>query len=215
MATTLRDRAKSPRITDHLQRRPRRDLVRREVGRVRKRLRAVNRRYRDGLKAEANAYAQLRREHHEAARRLVLSRTGRRIHLEALLLQRRPGGQPRWALVDPTRPPSAMNGGYDEDGDVLVAAADGGHRKLVKVGHKAHNVQPGSGFPALPKRVRELASDPKIRKRAEWIGVLYQPEEWREVDPDPALVVKWKGVDGYFALAVWGGDRAQLMEFVD
>lgn len=56
----------------------------------------------------------------------------------------------------------------------------------------------------------------KTRKRAMWLGVLYQPESWRQIDPDPALICEYTDLPGeYYALAVWGGDRAKIMEWVD
>ena len=78
------------------------------------------------------------------------------------------------------------------------------------------SLQPGKGFPALPAKIRRLLTDKKIRKRAALVGVLYQPEEWRQANPDPALIVEWKALPGqYFALAVWGPDYHRIMEFVD
>ena len=223
MSTPNQLKAKSTQIGDHLQKRPHKRHVARRVGEVRRRLHRMRRRYGGGLRAEQDSRRQLVDEAKQEARGLILGRRGRRIHLELLLRQRREDGNPRWTLVDPTRPVCFVNGGYDSDGDVRVGGTSIIQSKTIGLRqkafwHKQHGGNaryPDGGFPALPGRVRRLASDPAIRKRAEWVAILYQPHEWRQVDPDPALVVKWKGVDGYYALAVWGGDRARLMEFVD
>lgn len=206
--TVNQKRAKSTDLCDHLSKRPRRDVVASQVRQVLQRRRADRERYAGGLKAERSANKILASCAKEEVRALILGRKGRRIDLVSVLRQRRQDGTPRWCLVDPTQEIGHWNGQYDSDGQLRIS----GHY-IAGVGHK--NVQPQGGFPALPPAVRELARDKKIRKRAEFVGVLYQPEEWREVDPDPALIVKWRGVPGYFALAVWGGDMPQLMEFID
>lgn len=51
---------------------------------------------------------------------------------------------------------------------------------------------------------------------AKWMGILYQPDSWIEINPDPALIVEWKVLPKeYYCLAVWGGDKAQIEEFID
>lgn len=221
MTTANQARAKDPNILAHTTKRPHRRKVACAMQRLLARNRANRQRYANGLPAERSARrAQLNRTKAEA-RRLILSRRGRRINLQLLLRQRREDGKPRWALVDPLHKPGkdGVNGNYTNDGDVWIKWADGlyygSYGALIAVGSKARNVSPIGGFPALPPKVRALITDPAVRKRADWVGVLYQPDEWEEPNPDPALVVKWTGVEGHFALAVWGGDRPAIMEFID
>ena len=175
-------------------------------------------------------------------RMAVLGRRGRRIDLAAIMRQRRPDGRPAWAIVDPTHPISATVT-YASDGNHYVHPANGEIGSSGDVawpaiirGEKIHYNRwtvrdrrvPGlagpelasgflpTGLPALPDRVRELVRDPNVIRRANRIGVLYQPEAWVEVNPDPALVVEWTDRPGeYYALAVWGVDGPAIMEFVD
>jgi len=221
MTTANQRKAKSTRIEDHLGHRPQRSTVARQLSAIRSERAGILERYHGGLPAEQKARTRLLAETVDQTRRLILSRHGRRINLVALLRQKRRDGRPRWTVASPHKPVGASNGVYDGDGDLRVqwnvrlpsGRTFAGTHYIAGCGHT--NVRPGDGFPALPPRVRELARDPKILERAAMLGVLYQPDEWRDVDPDPALVVKWRGVEGYYALAVWGGDRAEIMEFVD
>ena len=81
--------------------------------------------YRNGLPAElasaksrkSAAVAQARK----AARQAILSRTGRRIDLVALLRQSRPDSRPVWSIADPMADLASQNGGVDNDGDFCIA----------------------------------------------------------------------------------------------
>ena len=71
-----------------------------------------------------------------------------------------------------------------------------------------------SGIPPIPAEARQIIQDKRVRRRAEDVLVLYMPEVWAEVDLDPAVVVRWHGRSDWHCLAVWGGDRAQIEEFM-
>jgi len=156
------------------------------------------------------------------ARATVLERCGRRIDLDALMQERRPDGLPRWAIVDPcVSLTNAANqrtseGKRDDDGTVMLGGTwrqKPAWSYRVNGGRVAH--LPAGGIPPLPEAARALVTDRTIRRRAAWVGLLYQPEEWVELRPDPAVVVEWKDRPGeYYCLCVWGGDRARIMEFV-
>ena len=207
--------------------------------------------YRNGLPAElasaksrkSAAVAQARK----AARQAILSRTGRRIDLVALLKQSRPDSRPVWSIADPMANLASQNGGVDNDGDFCIARFvpelkrwvpatinASGHYTLtrqfsfergrwqigayVKVGHKSKNLTPGGIIPPIPAQVREIVTDSKIRRRARWVGLLFQPVAWTETPPDkdPAIVVEWTDRPGeYYCLALWGHDGPAIMEFVD
>ena len=171
---------------------------------------------RSGYHQRAGYTIRVGRSKRPAIRKAWLSRLGRRIDLVALLNQQRPDGSPAWAVVDPRRPIDWRNGGRWVGGSVgsLMYVAGSG---IDPYGLRSYSqLQVPSGMPPIPQRVRDMLADTKIASRAKWIGVLYQPESWREANPDPALVVEWADVRGeYYALAVWGGDRAAIMEWVD
>lgn len=208
-------------IMTHVKRRTSQRTVNASLQRLRQEMRqarADEHRYDGGLPAEQSSLYQLqqkRRRNAKAKRRaLLISRVGRRIDLAALLNQRRRDELPRWAIVDPTRFLGNKEGQFDSDGMHCI----GGYWRTIRGAKKLASGKSflPVGMPALPPRIRELATDPNIRRRARWVGVLYQPEEWREVEPDPALVVEWKARPGeYYALAVWGHDGPAIMEFVD
>jgi hypothetical protein len=182
-------------------------------------------RYRGGLTAERDSAKALRRKARWARRAKIASGRGRQIDLVAILRRNRPDGSPLWALVDPTRPIDASNGHVDDtQAGSRIRFADGhegyvGNNRvsyrLIETGlQRKKDFQP-VGVPALPPRIREIVTDPRVRSKATFVGVLYQPESWVEVDPDPAVIVEWKDLPGkYFALAIWGGDRAQIEEYL-
>lgn len=149
-----------------------------------------------------------------AVRRAWLSRQGRPIDLVALLRQTRKDGTPVWSIVDPTKTGN-QEGKFDTDGTILIG---GSWKRFFKDGdpQRPRKAFVPVGIPPLPRQARRLLTDKKIRERARWVGLLFQPEEWLEVQPDPAVVVEWKDLpDQYFALAVWGHDGPAVMEFVD
>jgi hypothetical protein len=175
--------------------------------------------YAGGLAAEKQSAKQFRDAAKARMRAAVFAGRGRRIDLAALLRQANADGDPIWAVVDPAMPISrydrARNGYLDRMSDGTKVHV-GGKVALTLTGNRAKNDLLPAGLPPLPAAARKIATDPKVRKHAVWVGVLYQPEEWVKVNPDPAVVVEWKDRPGeYFALCVWGGDRAAIMEFVD
>jgi hypothetical protein len=178
-----------------------------------------NRSYCGGLPAEIQSAKSLSvaavKQRRKEARRAWANRTGRPIDLKTLMGQLHQDGTPVWAIVDPAMPIGETNGKYDIDGMLSIG---GGWWKLWPRENcplKTKAFLP-NGIPALPAKARRLLTDPIIRRRAAWIGVLYQPAAWTEVKPDPAVVVSWSETpEGeYSALAVWGGDYHRIMEFV-
>jgi hypothetical protein len=145
-------------------------------------------------------------------RAAYLGRMGRRIDLLSMLSLLRQDGSPVWTVADPRYRVAADNGGYDSDGDLRWPGRGSAY---IRTQSPCKNRTP-QGMPPLPARVRQLVTDPAIRRRANRVGVLYQPEEWMQVRPDPALVVEWRDRPGeYYALAVWGADLPKIMEWVD
>lgn len=157
---------------------------------------------------------------------------GRKIDLEFLLRQMNKNRDPIWALVDPTKQLGRYNG------RVVV----GKRRMIYQIGradedrqwpntsitittnepwwanfYQTVDKQP-TGFPVLPKRIRELVLDKSIRKDASFVAVLYKCSDWttsKVIPADPAIIMEWKSLPKeYYALAIWGGDRAEIMEFV-
>lgn len=200
--------------------------VKSEVRDLARTAREIIARYRGGLPAEISSRNELlsqlglrnlrgyscRHCIRPAIRRAIMRRRGRRIELAGLLKQRRSNGLPAWAIVDPRFPISHANGSRCNDGSLYINSR---RYRIADLPGDGKEYIP-DGMPVLPARVRALVQDKKILRRAKWIGVLYQPESWREVKPDPAVVAEWLDLPGeYYALAVWGGDRAKIMEWVD
>lgn len=217
--------ALSPRIT--------RGLAACDVRDLRRAAQEIRARYRGGLKAEMDSRdtllansglrSQLRqysRSHKRPAiRRAILSRRGRKIDLAGLLNLSRADGAPVWAVVDPRKPIDSSNGTQQQWSQKPSTLHVGGLKIEVPGLRRRKLDYTAVGLPPIPARVRELLTSPdyvKLRSRTVWMGVLYQPDEWTKKKPDPALVVEWIDNPGvYFALAVWGGDRAKIMEWVD
>lgn len=231
-------------ILDAMQPRISRGLVACDIRTLRRRAHEIRDRYRGGMTAEIQSrhklledqglytpdggrytrtsadgshyFIRAGRHKRPAIRRAILSRRGRKIELAGLLNQSRADGSPAWAIVDPRSRISSGNGGYHEARGgrkpyVCVAGVSVG---ILGLRDRNRDYEP-VGMPPIPQRVRDLIEglDPKLVR---WAGVLYQPESWIERDPDPALIVEYQDVPcEYFALAVWGGDRAQIMEWVD
>jgi hypothetical protein len=188
---------------------------------------------------------EVMRRHRQQVRAIYLGRVGRRIDLMSLLALSRPDGTPCWTVADPLDKgngqyvhymrPEGMGAGNtsymssvlpgDIVGQTVIVGTEKGETIFTphcrgdrSPGNLGRHVRPQGGLPPLPPAVRKLARDTKIRRRAKWIGVLYQPTAWEELrpNPDPALVVEWKDLPGeYYALAVWGHDGPRIMEFVD
>lgn len=71
-----------------------------------------------------------------------------------------------------------------------------------------------SNIPVLPSQARKIVQNKNIQKQSDFIGLLYQPDSWTETNPDPAIIVQWKGCNKYHLLAVWGHDRGLIEEFI-
>lgn len=209
-------------ILSHCDRRVNRRTVKQTIRRALAEFRAVReqaRAYDGGLPLEkrsrkhllASAVAAARK----TARMIYVSRIGRRIDLAALLNERRPDGYPLWTVVDPAYRDTYYQGEEGRRSSSAVKVG-GSYRSISGLRNQETTVEPGGHVPALPRQARRLLTDSRIRRRAAWVGLLYQPQEWREVRPDPAVVVEWKDLPGeYYALAVWGHDGPRIMEFVD
>jgi hypothetical protein len=202
--------------------------VRREWRKARKLLRAAldqARAYRGSpLRAEQDSRKSLSKQTllqaRQMARRAWCSRQGRRIDLAAILGDKRPDGKPVWCIADPARAIGESNGqwNYDSGKPDQIRLRIAGQWVVIAGAKRAGigDLVPTGGIPPLPPAARVALTDPKIRKRALWVGLLYQPEGWAEAKPDPAIVVEWKDRPGeYYALVVWGPDRPRIMEFVD
>lgn len=206
--------------------RVRRSEVRREWRKARRMLRAAmaqSRAY-DGspLEGEKSSRKNIRKDALKAARlacrRAFVSRIGRRIALASLLIVKRPDGRPLWTICDPRHPVGENNGRWNTGSQTVAHITQPGPDIRVPGGRvpDSPSIVPTGGIPPLPAAARRAVTDPHIRKRALWVGLLYQPEGWEEVRPDPAIVVEWKDRPGeYYALVVWGPDRPRIMEFVD
>lgn len=183
------------------------------------------------LPAERQSLKVLRESNRSRLRQVWMSRKGRRIDLLGLLSQKREDNGPAWAVVDPLFRIDSKNGGVDKDGTYHVASMPEWVAKKWRVGdqesyHSHETVTvPGlrltnatypEAIPPLPAKARKLVHDLTIRRRAKWVGLLYQPDTWSHQRPDPAIVVEWQDLPGqYFALCVWGTDKARIMEWVD
>lgn len=229
MPVTISGREKpaaSTRITDHLEERVGHASVIQEtvaaVENLDSEVRAL-RAYVGGLPAELIS-ARLRRdaayaEARKTVRKARLGAKGRRIDLPALLRQCGKDRRPLWALVDPMRwTPENDEGKRDSDGTMRVSCfwvrIPGSDWKNES--GKVVAFRPEGGIPPIPETARKLFADRIIRRDASWVGLLYQPDSWREANPDPAVVVEWKSRPGeYYCLAVWGDDAPTIMEWVD
>lgn len=198
--------------------------VRRAWRQARRELRSALRQsdlYLGGQPAELASRESLRRAALRAARlacrRAWTARQGRRIDLAALLNHRRADGTPVWTIGDPAVPTAIANnypeGRRDIDGSLYIGRR---WRTIPGVKPGGASMTPTGGVPPLPAVARRLLTDRRIRRRAVWVGLLYQPEGWAAPKPDPAVVVEWECRPGeYYALAVWGPDRPRIMEWVD
>lgn len=174
--------------------------------------------YEGGTPAEIATLRNLETERQARILRERLACMGRKIDLESLSKQLQPDGSPQWAVVDPRSPISAKNGSIEAVGHTRV-----GNHYLVTTsgnyllwGNKTRSAYLPKGIVPLPPRVRELLELPEVNNYTRTVGILYQPEGWLEVRPDPALIVEWTHLMGeYYALAVWGQDKPGIMEFVD
>jgi hypothetical protein len=214
-----------------LERRPnRRSIVRRWKQLHQQQCRVLSR-YGDSPGERQSARAAFE-EFHRRQRALICSRWGRRIDLIALLKQCNEKGEFFWGLADPFRLFGSANGysyikqSGEKRGIRRIFHANRSIWCEVTIEHPLSIDLPNWGHtcivtatPPLPPRVRAIALDPKLRKRARWIGLVFPLDHtWmvqREVDP--ALVAEWEDRPGeYYALAVWGKkDRPRIMEFVD
>lgn len=180
--------------------------------------------YAGGLEAERQSWREIQSQGLARIRAAHLRGVGRPIDLIALLRQRNSHGMPIWAYADPARRLSSRNGGVMGSGNVAIAPATRENAEKEKdhviVTGRSFSETPGrtfipQGIPAIPARAREILQNGWIRQRAACIGILFQPQAWAEVDPDPAIVVEWRDLPGeHFCLAVWGDDRPAIEEFI-
>lgn len=178
-------------------------------------------RYQGGLTAEKQSWRQLRQQTRSAIRAAYLSGIGRKIELIDLLRQRDEANAPIWTIVDPVREISSTNGQVTREGYVRIEPVT----KTIEPGRLNYhylktyrscskNYIP-SGIPSLPQEARSIITNFKIRRLANWIGVLFQPDTWYEDNPDPAIVAEWRAMPNeYFCLAIWGGDKPNIEEFI-
>lgn len=151
----------------------------------------------------------------------VFRTKGREIDLIALLSSGWNNGSPGWALINPLHDRIGAYNGRVEIGVNTAVFTVFSHEENTTVDIRIHseNISDEGGRrfdpepPAiLPDRVRELAQ--KVARRTKWLGILYKPQGWKQPKADPALIVEWKGIPNrYFALAVWGADRARIEEY--
>jgi hypothetical protein len=191
--------------------------VRDEVVMLRDRRDEVTAAYAGGLPAETQSAEILVREIDASIRRAEMLRIGRPIDLVALMQQCRQDGKPLWGLVDPRQPVGRDNGGIDTDGSLFVGGRNlcGGRYDKLRVKSRDRLV-PTGGIPPSPHEARAILSHPTVVNNARTVGLLYQPDAWTEMKTDPAIVVEWQDLPGqWFALCIWGGDRASIMEFVN
>lgn len=164
------------------------------------------------------------------------------IDLFSLLAMNRPDGNPRWAMVNPMHATANLNGGVwsiklggwrksvvTRQYAVLANESFRYHPLLIDVTQKlltsrSHQqfggcqyIEAASGFPLLPKRIRELVQSKAVRECFA-CAILYQPTGWSEPkfqvpDPDPALLVRKTQKDQWQCAAVWGHDGPNIMEF--
>ena len=172
--------------------------------------------YAGGLPAELATLATLGKSVAAELEKNYLRQIGRPIDLKALLGQRDAKRRPVWTVANPLWPVSTCNGDVEDDGDVCVKISAGKFTRIStgkQILDGNTNVTP-TGIPPLPQEARDIVNNDRLQSYAKWIGVLYQPDGWSE-RKDPAIVVEWEALPGeYFCLAIWGGDRSQIEEFV-
>ena len=189
--------------------------------------------YRGGLPAEQQSalaatswYHATAAQQRRTARAAALGHRGRRINLSAILGQLDRHGQPRWTIADPRSPISKgewqgnhycpPNGLRQREAVAWPNLRRDLDESVTVTGPALKTDYLPAGIPPIPARVRRLIQDPHISRRARRTGILYQPESWAEMRPDPALVVEWDARPGeYYALAVWGGDSAEITEWLE
>lgn len=149
------------------------------------------------------------------------------IDLFGLLKMRTAKGLPVWSFVSPYYPltDSFILG----DGDYVIPENEYGYTsgpvalrcRTPINGYESGDKFIAKSFPILPDRVREMINNNDNRSKSKFMGVLYKQEDWAitkapEQPRDPALIVQWRDVPGYFCLAIWGrADRPQIQEFIN
>lgn len=148
------------------------------------------------------------------------------IDLISLLRMRTKSNMPTWSLVSPQHPikESFVRGTGTYSIPRIEIDSMYGYRLEINTGktipglvYYEHALYPKS-FPVLPDKVREMIRQYKYD--TVFMGILYKESDWEIAEvpkavPDPALIVQWKGIeDKYFCLAIWGGDRSEIQEFV-
>lgn len=221
-----------------LERRKNGRSIRAEMRRIAQETRRLAARYGD-TPGEQESRKRLVDRAKQLQREAYWSGQGRRMDLPLLLRQRRADGRPVWCLIDYTYPIGSTfaEAKHDRNGCYFPAmrwSGRDGERPAgfyVAASHmlswtsccvvplELPGIESGlapAGVPPVPRKADRIARSPRIRGRANWVGLLFQPDEWTERRPDPAIVVEWSALPGqYYALAVWGGDYHRIMEFVD
>lgn len=169
------------------------------------------------------------------------------IDLYSLLRMTRADGLPKWSLVNPRILVGNINGGVWFSGwwrrnfenidpskrRYVVCNNSNGHgtaqrtclslNKTLEINDvwesnfRGYSLTPKSGFPILPKRIRELLQSTAVAN-SHCTAILYQPTGWGEPvyhtpDPDPALLIRKTDKHPFQCVAVWGHDGAQIQEF--
>lgn len=179
-----------------------------------------------GTRAEQDYAAKIAAERSgQEALAWALERS-QQIDLFGLLKMRTAKGFPVWSFVSPYY--SLTESYIMGSGDYVIRENFGYRSETVFLrtntpinGFSSGDTFKAKSFPILPDRVREMIKDPKNESKARFMGVLYKQEDWAitkapEQPRDPALIVQWRDVPGYFCLAIWGReDRPQIQEFIN
>lgn len=143
---------------------------------------------------------------------------GRKIDLIKLLNLKNQNGDLRWMIADPRIELSQFNGAYYPKRGTIESSF-----KEINIHPKQERnildfrevIHVAEGFPILPQRIRDMIKTVQETDNCSMITVLFQPKMWRKYKEDPALIVEYKDLPGeYYALAIWGGDRPEIEEFI-
>jgi hypothetical protein len=143
---------------------------------------------------------------------------GRKIDLIKLLNLKNKNGDLRWMIADPRRELGQFNGAYYPKRGTIYSS----YREIDIHPVSERNIfdfreviHVAEGFPILPQRIRDMIKTLRDAGDCSMIAVLFQPKLWRKYKEDPALIVEYKDLPGeYYALAIWGGDRPEIEEFL-
>lgn len=182
---------------------------------------------RKGTRAEQDYAAKIAAERRSQETLVWALGRSQQIDLFGLLKMRTAKGMPVWSFVSPYY--ALVDSYIFGNGDYTIPENDHGYgsipialRTRVEIDGYGDNYKlTAKSFPILPDRVREMVNDKDNRSKSKFMGVLYKQEDWAitkapEQPRDPALIVQWRDVPGYFCLAIWGReDRPQIQEFTN